>query len=359
MTGATTAVAAYGLPSTRALPPDALDAEAFAALLSECEQHRILGFLGAAVRDGALTLDADQHEQVEAKLSAWCAHELRVERLTLQAVEALEAAAIPSRVLKGVALARTAYPEPELRVFGDVDLLVPSAHVNRAVDVLTRTLGATRAQPELRPGFDARFGKEMLLHHGELELDLHRVFVDGALGLTIRLDDLFAPPYRFPLAGYELAALPMPQRLLHACYAAALGDWPPRLVSQRDVAQLILRERPQLVDVLLMARAWQCEVVVARAVVTTWRELGITERPPIVEWAERYRPGRRERLLLASHEGPARMFTRHLAAVVVLPGVADRVAYARAIAFPQRIYLRARGLTGGSHAKRALQRMFR
>jgi hypothetical protein len=337
-----------------------LDHDACSALLGECEQYRLLGFLGAAVRDGALMLEPGDHQDVEAKLSAWCAHELRVERLTLRAVEILGGASIPSRVLKGVALARTAYTEPELRVFGDVDLLVRSADVERAVEVLTRELGAERAQPELRPGFDARFGKEMLLRcAGSLELDLHRVFVDGALGLTIVLDDLFAPPYRFPLGGYELEALPMPQRLLHACYAAALGDWPPRLVSQRDVAQLILRERPQLVDVLLMARAWQCEAVVARAVTAAWRALGLTERPPIVEWAERYRPGRRERMLLASHEGPSRMFTRHLTAVVVLPTMSDRFAYLRAIAFPQPSYLRARGLTGRGHAQRALQRLFK
>ena len=47
--------------------------------------------------------------------------------MLLRALEVLAAAGIPSRVLKGVALAHTAYPQPELRVFGDVDLLVPSA----------------------------------------------------------------------------------------------------------------------------------------------------------------------------------------------------------------------------------------
>ena len=167
----------------------------------------------------------------------------------------------------------------------------------------------------------------MLRYTEQLELDLHRIFVDGALGLTIVLDDLFAPPYRFPLAGYELAALPMPQRLLHACYVAALGDWPPRLVSFRDVVELVLREKPNLLDVLLMARSWRCEVVVARAVSNAWEELGVTERPPIVEWAHRYEPTRLDRLLLAAHEGPARMFTRHLAAIVVLPGVAERARY--------------------------------
>jgi hypothetical protein len=358
VTDVATAVAAYGLPSARSLPSDPLDDATFGALVARCEDHRVLGFLGAAVGDGAFPLESGQRALLEGKLGSWCAHELRVERMLLRALELLTTASIPSRVLKGAALARTAYPEAELRVFGDIDLLVPSTDVERAVAVLSRGLGATRAQPELRAGFDARFGKEMLLRCNGLELDLHRVFVDGALGLTIATDDLFAPPYRFPLAGYELEALPMPQRLLHACYAATLGDWPPRLVSQRDVAQLVLRERPQVTDVLLMARSWQCELVVARAVAGTWRTLDLTVRPPLVEWADRYQPTRRERMLLASHVGPARVFTRHLAAIAVVPGVVDRVAYAAAIAFPQRAYLRARGLTAGGHARRALRRLF-
>ena len=247
-----------------------------------------------------------------------------------------------------------------MRVFGDVDLLVPGRHFTRAATVLADALPGVRAMPELRPGFDDRFGKEVMLRvRGALEVDLHRTFVDGALGLTVDLDDLFAPPYRFPLGKYEMEALPMPQRLLHACYAAALGDWPPRLVSLRDVAEIVLRERPHLVDVLLMAKRWRCEVVVARAITTTWSELRIEPRPPIVEWAERYAPSRGERLLLAAHEGPARAFTRHAAAVVVIPGVRDRAAYLHAIAFPQRSYLRARMMSTGDHVRRAARRIFR
>ena len=358
MTDAAAAVAAYGIPSRLTLPSAPLDESAFGDLLIRCEAHRVLGLLGAAVRADAFPLTEESRDALEHKLTAWTGHELRVERVLLRALDLLATAGIPSRVLKGVALARTSYPEPEQRVFGDVDLLVPSGRVHETVAVLGEGLGAWRAQPELRPGFDERFGKEVLLRHGPVELDLHRVFIDGALGLTIALDDLFAPPYRFPLAGYELEALPMPQRLLHACYAAAIGDWPPRLIAQRDVAQLVLRERPHLADVLLMARAWRCEVVVARAVTGTWRALEIEERPPIVTWAERYEPTRIDRLLLHAHEGPARMFTRHLAAVVVLPTTAARASYLQAIAFPQPAYLRARGVSGRHHVQRAVRRMF-
>jgi len=360
MTSIAPAVAAYAAPTRLQLPAEPLGAEAFEQLAAECTSNRVLGLLGSAVGAGAFAVTDEQREQLEAMLVSWSAHGLRVERALLRAADALSTAGVPVRVIKGPALSRTVYPEPEQRVFGDVDLLVPSGRVHDAVRTLGDALGAERVQPELRPGFDERFGKEVLLRYGEdLELDLHRVFVDGAFGLTVVTDDLFAPPYRFPLAGYELATLPMPQRLLASCYHAALGDWPPRLVALRDVVQLVLREQPNLLDVLMMARAWRCEIVVARAVTTAWDTLAITETPPIVTWARKYEPDRTARFLLASHEGVARSFTRHLAALLVLPSMTDRLQYARAIAFPQRAYLEARGLSAKSHIERAIDRMRR
>jgi hypothetical protein len=349
------AIAAHGLRSRHTLPTTEVDVPAARELVLGAEAHRVLGLLTAAVREGALVLHDPSRLDLEAMARAWFGHDLRLERLLLCARTRLRASGIESRVLKGVALAHTAYREPGMRVFGDVDVLVPSGRVHEAVAILEDELATSRVQPELRPGFDERFGKEVMLRADGLELDLHRIFVEGALGLSIATDDLFAPPYRFGMGGEELEALPMPQRLLHACYAAALGDRSPRLISLRDIAQLVLYERPNLADVLLMARRWQCESVVARAVSSAWDRLALLDRPPIVEWAARYSPSRRERLLLAAHEGPARAFTRHLAALVVLPGVRDRVAYAAAIAWPQPAYLHARGMTVGSHIGRAVR----
>ena len=119
---------------------------------------------------------------------------------------------------------------------------------------------------------------------------MHRTLVSESFGRTVGLDDLFAPPYRFPLGAYELEAIPMPQRLLHAVCTAVLRDGPPRLVALHDVAQLVLRERPHLIDVLMMARHWRCEALVARAATTAWQELQLVDRPPILEWAEQF-PG--------------------------------------------------------------------
>jgi hypothetical protein len=91
-------------------------------------------------------------------------------------------------------------------------------------------------------------------------------------------------------------------------------------------------------------------------VTTAWAELGLTERPAIVEWASRYEPSRRVRFLLASHLGPARSFTRHAAALVVIPDLAGRLAYLRAVALPQRSYLAARHVSPVQHAMRAARR---
>jgi hypothetical protein len=149
----------------------------------------------------------------------------------------------------------------------------------------------------------------------------------------------------------------MPQRFLHASYAAALGDWPPRLGSLRDLAQIVHREQPNVTDVLLMAKRWRCAPVVARAVVETWDELKLERDFPVVRWARRFEPDGSQRRMLAWHQGPARAFTRHLAAVTVLDGFGDRVAYVRAIMLPQREYLRARGLSASGHARRVWDRM--
>jgi hypothetical protein len=356
MTVAGAAVAAYGLPSNRHLGAIELEIE---PLVSECERERLIGLLARAVRDDVCIVTDDVRERIERVFRGWLTHALCVERLLIDATIALDRAGIDSRVLKGVALSHTAYPDPADRVFGAVDVHVPGNQLRAAAQVLADRFDAPAPPPELRRGFDDRFGKEAMIKVGAVELDVHRTFVEGAYGLTVDLSELFAPPYRFPLGGHELDALPQPQRLLHACYAAAFGDWPPRLISLRDVAQLILKEQPHILDVLTMARRWQAEAVVASAIVATWTELSLTDRPPVVEWAFRYEPTRRERLLLAAHKGPARAFTRHLAAVLVVSGTGDRLAYVRAITFPQREYLEARGMTLRSHAQRAWSRIVR
>ena len=350
------AVAAYGLgEAAAALPTVPLDDDGFAAHVRDAEGHRLLGLLGAAIGEGEFPVTASQAASFEERLRGWLGHTLRVERMLLQAVDALDAAGLDHRVLKGVALAHTVYPDPAWRVFGDVDLLVPPDALTRAAEVVAGALGATRAQPELRPGFENRFGKEVLLRVGSLELDLHRTFVEGALGLTMELDDLWGPPEHCEIGGRRLAVLPPPVQVLHAAYAVVLGDWPPRLVARRDLAQVLTVRDPDAEEVLRLARRWRAEAVLARALDHAWATLRPPATPALVDWARTHRPGRLDRVLVGSHVGPSRAYTRHAAALLVLPGIRRRASYLRALALPQREYLEARGMSRWRFLQRPLR----
>jgi hypothetical protein len=351
-------VAAFGLEAAPVTLDPVPNEPSFTVLVSECEHQRVLGLLGAAVEQGALDVTEEQRATLDERWRGWLGHDLRLEQLVLRVASALEEAGIPFRVLKGIALAHAVYDDPAWRVFGDADILVHPGRFSEAVAMLADVLGAERAQPELRPGFDQRFGKEAILRTDDgLELDLHRTFVEGALGLTIPLEELFTGTATVPIGGRDLPVLDGPARLLHACYSAAVGDWPPRLSSLRDVAQIVTTERPATHEVVELARRSRAEAVVARALTLAWDELGLTDEPTIVDWARRHRPSFLERLLLASHLGPARAYTRHASALLVLRGVRARAAYLRAIAFPQSDYLAARHLTNRSHVGRIWRRL--
>jgi hypothetical protein len=243
-------VAAFRLPSARSFPADALPPDRFEAILDECIEQEVLGLLGEAVRSGALVVAPSSREALEDQLRAHSRYDLAVERSLLRFGAALTTAAIEWRVLGALALARTAYPRPEMRNLDRVDVLVDRADAPRA-ERLAAALGPGELPPLLRT-------------------------------LPYPAHELFAPAYRFPLGGYELETLAMPQRLLELCVRphtdALLGHL-------RDVAEVIAREHTDLIDVLLMAREWACEAELAATIVTTWETLALSDGPRLITWA--------------------------------------------------------------------------
>ncbi len=246
------AVAGFGLSSEHALPREALRSAASAALVDECERHGILGLLGEAVRAGAIVVAPDARTRLELRLQVHARRDLVVEQALLRLGGALTAAGLEWRAVGPPALARTAYPRPELRSLDRAQVLVDRTDAERARAIAGASGIATVGEAVRTLPYD----------RGEL----------------------FSPPYRFPLGGFELVTLPMPQRLLLLCTEDdALGTR--RLAHLRDVAEVVLREQPNLVDVLLLARAWGCESDLAGTLVTTWEVLALAECPALVGWA--------------------------------------------------------------------------
>jgi hypothetical protein len=338
-------VAAFGLPQQddliTAAPMHDVDWRWF---VGRIEQERLAGFLHAAIESGALPVTDEQRTQADDLHLAACATALRLDRQLLQVAAVLESAEVRFIVLKGTAAAHLTYPDPSLRMYGDIDLLVGS---DRFDDALARLFDEGFERPAAAPTrwFDRRFGKGATLRGaGGLEVDLHRTLVFGSFGLLIDLEQLHDSTTAFEFGDVRFLALDAEARLLHACYHAALGDPIPRFGSVRDVAQLALVGPVDERRVLELVEAWQAEAVVQRALRLCRDHLGVTVSGTIAAALADYQPSRRERRAIASYVGPNRGFAAKVfASLPFVRGVGAKAAFLAAIAFPSARFVETRG----------------
>lgn len=346
------AVAAHGLPgASRLLPSEPLGQDAWAELLVAARAHRMFGFLRQAIDAGVLPVSASQAQQARHAHRSGMLRVLMLEGQLLDVVDRLTAAGVEVRVLKGTAVAHLDYPTPGLRPFIDLDVAVRPEAIGRSVGTLVDA-GLVRFLAEPRPGFDRRFDKGVTLRHpAGYEVDLHRTFVLGPWGLRVDLDDLWDAGQEFSVGGRTLRALSAHNRFLHACYHAALGDWPLRLISLRDVAEMASALEPDAARLRDRAARWGIEAVVAAAVADAWRLLGLTTGSDLVRWARHYPFSRREVADLALYTHADKTFAAQaVSSLRAIRGLRDKAAYVRALTLPDRAY------TAGRHSS-ALARL--
>jgi hypothetical protein len=237
--------------------------------------HHLTGPVLAALALDHVALPADRVEALRgAHLGAmrWCV------QLEARLVEVRrwfdEAGGVDVRVLKGPAVAHLDEPDPTLRSFADLDLLIAPHHLDRAVAALHRH-GAVRRIPERRPGFDARFAKGVGTACADgVEIDVHRTLVGRAHGFRIPLGDLFADPEPFEVGGHRFLALSRPHRALHAAYHAVAGSPAPPLRTVRDLGGYLTA--PGLGPEVLapIAERWGGTAVLAEAAALTLATFG-------------------------------------------------------------------------------------
>jgi hypothetical protein len=342
-------IASASLSSSRGITASC-DRETEQALLAGISRERISGLALAAVHAGDIELSSQGYDELLSRHEHQLALDLRLEQLLILAAGVLERHHVEFRALKGPVLAHTVYATPELRSFGDIDLLVPGAQFDHAIAVL-RPLGFERRFVEPRRGFDARFAKGSCLERGDgMELDLHRTLAPGAFGTRLAMIDFFARPARdIEIGGARLPGVDRDLAFLHACVHAALGDFPPRLVPIRDVVQC-LDAGVDAEAITRLTTTARCEYVVQRAIELAEEELGAVRDDPITNFARGYRPTRFDRWALRGYTHAGRSYSRQLAPeFCALPSLRERASYAAALAFPKRSYVRARE---GGYARR-------
>jgi hypothetical protein len=319
-------------------------------LLAGISRERITGLAIAAVHAGDLDLSTQSYDELLDRHEHQLALDVRLEHLLIVAAGALERHNVEFRALKGPVLAHTVYPAPELRSFGDIDLLVPGGQFDAAIAAL-RPFGFERRFVEPRHGFDSRFAKGSCLERGDgMEVDLHRTLAPGAFGARLAAINFFARPARdIEIGGVRLPGVDPDLAFLHACVHATLGDFPPRLVPIRDVVQC-LDGGVDAAAITRLAATSRSEYVVQRAIELAETELGVTRANAVTAFARAYRPTRFDRWALDGYARVDRSYSRQLAAAFcALPSLRDRATYVVALAFPKRSYVRARE---GGYARR-------
>jgi hypothetical protein len=331
-------IAGHGLGPARPVAEGPLPADLWDELLPVVVGERLTGLLLAAIDDGALPVDADQAAAAR-RLGLHEAHNvLRLEAVLVRVSGRLDELGVTHRVLKGPVLAHLVYARPDLRPFRDIDLLVPGEDIGRVVAMLERNGGARRFRA-CRPGFDERFGKGVNVRTFDgLDVDLHRTLALGPYGLALDPSELFATSTPFTIGDRRLLGLGMEERLLHVSYHASLGDWPPRLIPHRDVAELLVGAWADAGRTLELARRWKgagpLSVAIRRA--ATW--FGLDRDLPLVRWAFGHTPSAWDlRAMSLYRSGDSSALAA--AAIVALPGLRDRWDYARMLLLPERAYL--------------------
>jgi len=345
------AVASFGLPGARKrILAQPMEGQSFDDLVDQTVDQGVIGHLMAAIDSGALPATDRQWQAASHRHDSVLTADLVLERLLVATSRSLHERGIDHRALKGPVMARKSYPNPALRSFGDVDVLVEARRFDDVVALLTAEGGLPRYD-EPRPSFTARFGKGVcVVTPNGHEVDLHRVFSSGPFGLAIDDRDLFNEPDTVRVADVDVPCLGPTRRFLHACYHVALGGPRTRLSAYRDVAQIAAGS----VDVdaaLEVATRWRGRVVLAGAADLVRTRLSFQPEGALYRWAASYHPDRFESSAMRAY-GPdsAGYAVQAAAGLWAVRGVRRRTAYLSALLFPSSEYLRTRD---GSYLRRA------
>ena len=225
------AVARAGLPGAAPPPRDG-----WADHLDDLMTRGLAGLFSASAAAGMVDIDAQMAGRLQRQLDAEAVRAVQLEGELIRLAPALEH--LGAVVLKGAVLAHAAYPDPLLRPFTDLDLLVPGDRVVHAISVLA-TYGYERTRPEPTPGYDVRVGKAVTLQHsGGVVIDLHRTLATGNAGEGIDVEELVAARRSVPVGAHTVPAPSWEAHLVECALHAVVGDGLARPLSLRDIAEV-------------------------------------------------------------------------------------------------------------------------
>jgi hypothetical protein len=200
--------------------------------------HRVAGYLARAVERGEVRLDRQERGRLARIGAVHILHSTALRR-ELGAIEPVLTAACGAApvCIKGPAVADRFYPNPRLRTFADLDLLVPRATLDDAARALVAR-GYERVH-EFSPGFGQSHGHDLHLRRriGDRSLDVELHWRVGDDPACAALDyHRFDGGPRMRLNGAEVS-VPEPAEQLLCLAVHLLSDRSKRLIWVADLAQ--------------------------------------------------------------------------------------------------------------------------
>lgn len=273
-------LAAHRLPGARigTFPTDVLPVPAWRQLTGEAAAHGLGGLLADAAWQRAFPTNVDQRAQaLEAHATALSVC-LLLEAAAVEVVEVLASHGIEALVANGTVAAHLDYPDPSLRPFGDIDLLVRPNDIDRAAGILA-TMGF-RSRDHRQP--------MRLADDRHRQVELQTSLVSPGVAAMVQLDDLWLEPGRMTLAGHAVPTVSEEARLVTSCLRSLrVGS---RLVMVRDVVQQVLAGRAEVERVIDLAGRWQARRGLALAISAAWDRFELADVVALSAWARRYRP---------------------------------------------------------------------
>jgi hypothetical protein len=344
-------VMAWALPGTRRTELPARDLDRFVGTVAN---QRVSGLVVAAARAGALAgwPDDTWPRLVDTDLAA-LRSSLTAEAASVTVSEVLASAGIRHAVLKGCATAQLDYPDPAMRVTGDVDVLISRTDYSPALAALEGA-GLRRIMPAVRTGWERRYGKDIALIGDDLvEIDVHLALVAGYFGIAMSTEPLLDRLITYQLAGRQMPTLDTMGRLLHASIHTA-STTPLRLGSAADVVQIAGSGDIDAAEFASFAMELHCESIVAHGLARAWDAFDV-EPTDLSQWALSNRADDREHRALAAFDGVGGE-SKWQSGLDALPPW-QRPGYLLPLLMPSHAYLRHRNRSYLDHVRISARRL--
>jgi hypothetical protein len=263
---------------------EAVAAHEPARLLAGVEHHRLGPCLYLGLKGQMADLDNVLAEGLSRRYRVQAAHHVRTMADLGQCAASLDVAGVAWATFKGPALAESVYLRPDMRAYGDLDIVVSPADVETTISALVPndaavSIGLAHAAQSV--GVDQvslvlPFGTSLDLHWSLLSLDWAR------RDFPMPLDDFLESRVSVTAGGFAMKTFDPEHTLVHLCAHAGLSGGH-RGLWLKDIAETI---RVHAIDWDLVVRlsesmnlSLMCAVMLSRV-----REIaGVTGPPGVIE----------------------------------------------------------------------------